>query len=193
MKEVSLRTAENLNEVNSKDFDCEAKSLLGHVSKSFQKDLEVLEAEVDLIDHARDMLKGKSKMASSVYRLPKSSFSHVTDANPRKSLSKSPEKKTREKSRTKSSVIARVEISSSENEETGDKENRQIPPKSNQNRTNGRKAEVSERPGPSGIKNKKSPVKKSGKRSRFRLSSSSDEDYGEPRAKSTQLPKRSLI
>ena len=102
---------------------------------------------------------------------------------------KSPEKKSRAKApvKTKKSAMIVDLISSSENEEIAEKENRDILTKTT-SKNRPRRGNV-EKAGPSGIKKKKSPVKKSAKR-RFCHDTSSDEDYGEPRAKSTQLHTR---
>ena len=102
---------------------------------------------------------------------------------------KSPEKKSRAKAsvKTKKSAMIVDLISSSENEEIAEKENRDILTKTTSK--NRLRRENVEKAGPSGIKKKKSPAKKSAKR-RFCHDTSSDEDYGEPRAKSTQLHTR---
>ena len=42
--------------------ECDTKRILSHVRNNFNRDIEVLDSEIDLIDHARDILKGKGKV-----------------------------------------------------------------------------------------------------------------------------------
>lgn len=44
------------------DLECDTKRILSHVRNNFNRDIEVLDSEIDLIDHARDILKGKGKI-----------------------------------------------------------------------------------------------------------------------------------